>query len=263
MALDAGAWALGFIFAPSIRRVTALQARGLMMEAAASADNIVDALRAEREAMDRARPYPPLAVGVFGDVTADEVAMTVERVGLDAVQLHGADGPAPAEVKKVLAGWRPPLRLCGARRFGTLRPPVVESGPLIIRAVGVDVDEVDPAGLRARIARLGAGADLILLDTRVKGKLGGTGSALPWEVAREALADVPFLVAGGIGPGNVREALERSGAWGVDVSSGVESAPGVKDPRMVRELMAVVNDARLRMREPEMLQDEREEGLSR
>jgi phosphoribosylanthranilate isomerase len=79
-----------------------------------------------------------------------------------------------------------------------------------------------------------------LFDTRSAGRFGGTGTPFPWHLAREAAGDIPFLVAGGIGPSNAAEAVAASGAIGVDVSSGLESSPGVKDPDLLRALFATL-----------------------
>ncbi len=86
--------------------------------------------------------------------------------------------------------------------------------------------------------------DLILLDTRKSGRFGGTGTTFSWELAREPAVGYPLLVAGGIDPGNVRRALKESSAWGVDVSSGVETSPGIKDAGLVKSLFAQVAVAR-------------------
>jgi phosphoribosylanthranilate isomerase len=69
---------------------------------------------------------------------------------------------------------------------------------------------------------------------------GGTGRVVPWQVVGEAAAGMRFLLAGGINPQNAAQALAASGAWGLDVSSGVEKAPGIKDPVAMRALMATV-----------------------
>ena len=111
---------------------------------------------------------------------------------------------------------------------------------LIIQAVPVPDSGADPEGLFASVAATRQGADLLLFDTRSAGRFGGTGTPFPWHLAREAAGDIPFLVAGGIGPSNAAEALAASGAIGVDVSSGVESSPGVKDPDLLRALFATI-----------------------
>ncbi|HZJ02237.1 MAG TPA: phosphoribosylanthranilate isomerase, partial [Thermoleophilia bacterium] len=156
-----------------------------------------------------------------------EVALEAE---LDGIQLHGAT----------------PLREIRELR-GRLTDVV------LIKAVGVEPEYVAPpqgpgqaapelpAGEAARLAEKGAElkglVDLILLDTRVAGRSGGTGVTFPWPLAHGLEPEPPYLVAGGIGPQNLCRALTESGAAGADVSSGVESAPGIKDHDMLRELV--------------------------
>ena len=246
-----GAWALGFVFAPSPRRLTPAEARGLI-DLAAAARPSAEAPRGS------AKAAAPLTVGVFGDVAAAEVARVVEQVGLDAVQLHGQTGPAAAEVREALSGWVCPLALGGAsggarvvegapgvsgpiRSAGGSPAPAPPAMPLlIIRAVPMAPEGADPGAVRRAIAAAGAEVDLVLLDTGTMGRFGGTGTTFPWRSAREAGGCGPFLVAGGIGPQNVQAALEESAAWGVDVSSGVESSPGSKDARLTGRLLARV-----------------------
>ena len=222
-----GAWALGFVFAPSPRRLTPAEARRLI-------DGVVGS-REPAGAVAVARPVAPLAVGVFGKVTGAEIARVVEQVGLDAVQLHGVSGPESGEVREALAGWVCPLAL----RSCELASPGTRT-VLIIQAVPVPSEGIGPEQLRQAVLAAGAEADLILFDTQSSTGFGGTGATFPWRLAREAAVGEPFLVAGGIRPDNVETALRTSGAWGVDVSSGVESSPGKKDPGLVGRLLARV-----------------------
>ncbi|MBN1320485.1 MAG: phosphoribosylanthranilate isomerase [Thermoleophilia bacterium] len=225
LARDLGAWALGFVFAPSPRRVTPAAARELAEGLVAAAQGTPGgaggaacagpASRRPSEAC--AGTALPLTVGVFGDVPAGEIARVVDEVGLDAVQLHSARGPGGDAVRAA-------LKDCGR--------PVT-----IIQAVPVDPRETDAAALRRAIAAARRQVDVVLLDTQVGARFGGTGKAIPWSLAREA-GEGQVLIAGGIGPYNVEAALHESLAWGVDVSSGVERSPGVKDPELLRQLFA-------------------------
>lgn len=80
--------------------------------------------------------------------------------------------------------------------------------------------------------------DAILLDSHVAGILGGTGRVHDWEVSREFTElDIPVILAGGLNPGNVKEAIETVNPYCVDVSSGVESSPGKKDEKKMREFI--------------------------
>lgn len=220
-AVEAGAWAVGFVFAPSVRRVTVEQVDALLSQAGQAATGM--------------GAHGPLTVGVFGDMSATEIAGIVRSAGLDAVQLHGEAGARPDEVRRALDGLRPSLRLSARGSSG------LES-VLILRAVGVQAGGEDPGELERRIDTRAEGADLVLLDTRSGDRFGGTGVSFPWELARKCCGTTRFLIAGGIGPANVREAVLGSGAWGVDVSSGVEAKPGIKDARAIKDLITALND---------------------
>ena len=78
--------------------------------------------------------------------------------------------------------------------------------------------------------KLGRRPSAVLIDSHVEGQFGGTGRAAPWELLKGFDPGVPLILAGGLTPENVAEVIELVRPWGVDVASGVESAPGVKDP---------------------------------
>jgi phosphoribosylanthranilate isomerase len=83
----------------------------------------------------------------------------------------------------------------------------------------------------------------LLLDTYKRGRYGGAGEVFDWTVApRYAALGLPLLIAGGLNPGNVRAALEATHPAGVDVSSGVERAPGLKDPDLMRTFVRAVRE---------------------
>jgi phosphoribosylanthranilate isomerase len=100
----------------------------------------------------------------------------------------------------------------------------------------------DAATLYAAIVAAREQADVVLLDTCMGGRFGGTGTPFPWPLAGEAADGAPLLVAGGIDPDTAVEALRGSGAWGVDVSSGVESSPGIKDARLLGSLFERIRE---------------------
>ena len=93
--------------------------------------------------------------------------------------------------------------------------------------------------LPAAIARSHPVARAILLDSFHSQKYGGTGESFSWERARDCL-EKPVVLAGGLNASNVAEAIMLSGAYGVDISTGVESAPGIKAPNEIMDLVAVV-----------------------
>ena len=229
-----GAWALGFIFAPSPRRVTAGHVEALLNEVEAR----IRASVADERIVSPAVPGP-LTVGVFGDADPEEVAAVVRSAGVDVVQLHGPSSPDLDLVRQALKGWRPPLRLASrsGERAYRLDTSWLGDTPLIIRVVGVSPDEHEAARLRRRLVEVCEMGALPLIDTKVDERMGGTGRSVSWPLVAEAADGLRFLLAGGIGPKNVREALSVSGAWGVDVSSGVESAPGQKDRAAMMQLM--------------------------
>lgn len=242
-ARDLGVWALGFVFAPSPRRTSPETARKLVESVGLGwAKDKVNASTGGSKSPEvlHLREHRPLTVGVFTESTAQEIGAIVRRVGLDGVQLHGARGASAGEVRTALADRGAPV--------------------LIIQVVPVDSDTGDQSGLRTAVQKACREADVVLLDTRIplqsQGeeagrqpspareavRFGGTGRAFPWHLASELGTATPLLVAGGIGPHNARAALTESGAWGVDVSSGVESAPGVKSARLMEELVASIRE---------------------
>ncbi len=153
-----------------------------------------------------ALPAGVLRVGVFVRAVPEQVRAVVADVGLGAVQLHGDEDPAD------YAG-------VGAPLWQVLR-----------------IDSALPESVSAQAAEL-------LLDARVDG-FGGSGRSFDWSLAHGARRfGVPFWVAGGLSPGNVGEAVRRAAPVGVDVASGVESSPGVKDPALVRAFVAAVRAA--------------------
>src|SRR5918997_560293 len=141
--------------------------------------------------------------GVFVNQRLDEIDLAVQAAGLAFVQLHGDEGPA----------------FCGevARR----------TGAKVIKAVRV----------RSRATLQAAAAyhtDLLLLDAHVEGMPGGPGRTIDWALGRRAKLAPPLILSGGLNPGNVAEAIAATQPFAVDVASGTESAPGVKDPAMLR-----------------------------
>lgn len=190
VAAEAGADAVGFVFAPSPRRVTAEQVAA-----------IVSGLPAKIE-----------KIGVFVDASFDEIAATVDAVGLTGVQLH-SDMTADATAK---------LRA----RFGP--------GLRILRVVHFEADAPE----RAAAAAKDASVDAILIDSRTATAVGGTGKTYEWAEARRtlfgAMEETKLVAAGGLTPENVAEAIAVLRPWGVDVVSGVEAEPGRKDAAKVR-----------------------------
>ena len=157
------------------------------------------------------RRLPPFVevVGVFVNWPPLVVDAMARAVRLGSVQLHGDE--SPAEVAELVRKHR------------------------VIKAVQVK------RGFRvASLARFRA-ADAILLDGFARGLHGGTGNTLDWKLARAAGRFGKIILAGGLKPENIAEAIRATQPYAVDVASGVESRPGRKDPAKLRALFAVVN----------------------
>jgi phosphoribosylanthranilate isomerase len=158
-------------------------------------------------------------VGVFGTNSPDEIARASEAAALDVVQLH-AD-PTPSEVRSIRKNFRGEVWAA-------------------IRIAGYHIP-VDAEALFDT-------ADAVVLDARSEKRLGGTGQALPWsDVAVDLARDrgsSAVVLAGGLKPDNVGSAIRTLAPDVVDVSSGVESAPGIKDPWLMREFFAAATGLR-------------------
>jgi phosphoribosylanthranilate isomerase len=201
-AAEFGADAVGFVFVPGSKRlVTAEQVRSI---SAVMPDGV------ER-------------VGVFGAATVEEIADAALTARLTAVQLHGG------------------FDLELSRQLATRLGPAVSIIQTLHWTLGED--EESATRIASQLLELPANAR-VLVDTKTDGASGGTGISFPWEKARELFAtwpDVQAIVAGGLRPENVAEAIRELSPWGVDVASGVELVPGKKD---LGKLKAFIENAR-------------------
>jgi phosphoribosylanthranilate isomerase len=147
------------------------------------------------------RSLPPFVtpVGVFVNETAAHVNAVADAVGLGAVQLHGDETPDMA---------------------AALRRPVVKA-----------LARIDAATVAAWPDRV-----RLLIDADDPARRGGTGARADWDAAANLARSRPILLAGGITPANVVEAVARVRPFGIDVSSGVEDAPGLKNADRIRDL---------------------------
>jgi phosphoribosylanthranilate isomerase len=237
-ASDAGANAVGFVFySRSPRHVTADTARSI------------------------AEKLPPhiQKVGVFVDYAVDEVHDTVRHVGLTAVQLHGKeDRQFSLALFNALANGasRPTIfRSCPAQIFDKPAEETVGWDPV---AVGLVEPDEAYKGKRVHRIHVAENGDLflethgfrpgvisgVLLDSSTATKWGGTGQTFDWERVQPWAGIInsisKLVIAGGLHPGNVQEAIHILHPWGVDVSTGVERAPGKKDPHKVRAFVQAV-----------------------
>ena len=172
------------------------------------------------QAGELARSYRngPKRVGLFVDPDDAMLAATLAEVPLDILQLHGDETPA---------------------RAGEIR---ARFGKPVMKALGI--------GSKADLARLAEYADQVdyfLLDARPPpGSVlpGGNALTFDWALMKGEDPPRPWLLAGGLTPANVAEAIAASGAPGVDVSSGVERARGIKDPAAITAFIAAAKSVR-------------------
>jgi phosphoribosylanthranilate isomerase len=152
---------------------------------------------------------PPLVatVGVFVDEDASQVREIASLAGLDWIQLHGSESPDYC-------------RSLGRR---------------VIKGFRVKGEEI-----YAQLTEYQGAALAFLLDTYKPGTPGGTGETFDWQLAREVRKCGPIILAGGLTPDNVAEAIKIAQPGAVDVASGVEAAPGKKDPERLRAFFAAV-----------------------
>jgi phosphoribosylanthranilate isomerase len=160
-------------------------------------------------------------IGVFVNEAPTRVGEIVQSVGLSGVQLHGdEDAETIAKVRSLI----------GQRK--------------IVKAV--QASELS-ANSKLNIAGFQRDVDAILLDSGSQQLRGGTGAAFDWEEAAPVAASIrekmPLIIAGGLNSGNVSRAIAIFQPWGVDVVSGVESAPGIKDATKLHEFVAAVHQA--------------------
>ncbi|HYN38168.1 MAG TPA: phosphoribosylanthranilate isomerase [Rhodospirillales bacterium] len=157
-------------------------------------------------------PAGVLRVGLVVDAADDEIARICAAVPLDLLQLHGAE--SPGRVAEVRARFRLP----------------------VIKAIGVaHAGDLAPADAYAAVA------DWLLFDARPPAdatRPGGNAQAIDWRLLAGRSWPVPWLLAGGLHAGNLAEAVRLSGAAAVDVSSGVEDAPGHKSAALIRAFLA-------------------------
>jgi len=205
LAADLGADAVGFVFAPSKRQVTAAE-------------------------VARITPHLPVhveRVGVFPALPAEDIAQQAQQAGLTAVQLHGGVNLALLQRLQELFQGR-------IKIIQTVHWQIDAEGSSAA-TVGQQLREIAEQGI----------TDRVLIDSKLVNATGGTGVSFDWSAARAVFTNasegLDLIVAGGLRPDNVAEAIRGLAPWGVDVASGVEAAPGRKSPE---KLAAFIKKAR-------------------
>jgi phosphoribosylanthranilate isomerase len=207
LAAALGADLIGTVFAPSRRQVTIGQAKRIAEGLGKNGPPLSS--RDPYQIEEALRAKRPLLVGVFADQDAETINSIADECGLDLVQLSGSE---PWEVNEQVR--RPILKCMKVREGETAEQLMVHFH----------------------------GGAVLLLDPHVPGTYGGTGRTLDWDVAAEVARQTPTVLAGGLTPRNVGDAVRSVHPWAVDVSSGVET-DGVKDPEKIRAFISAAKSA--------------------
>lgn len=187
LAAELGAWAVGFIFVKNTPRY-------ILPETAAE---IIKHL-----------PENLIKIGVFADVSLEEIKQTALKTGITKIQLHGNESP---EFCKELAD------LTGKEIIKAIRIKNHKD----LKLLPIYKDKVS----------------FILLDSYSEKESGGTGKTFDWEIAKKAAEqEIPIILAGGINPDNAKQAYKTVQPYALDISSGVEECKGVKNPEKLKKL---------------------------
>jgi phosphoribosylanthranilate isomerase len=205
LAAELGADAVGFVFAPGPRQVTAEQVAHITPHL----------------------PENVECVGVFHTLDAAEIVAAAQESGLTAVQLHGGvSAELTRQLDQIFSGQ---VKLIQTVHWN------VDAGDASAALLSRQLKQIAAEDL----------LDRVLIDSKVGAATGGTGVPFDWNAAQAALAEarngLKLIIAGGLREDNVANAISRLNPWGVDVSSGVEAQPGKKSPE---KLAAFIHAAR-------------------
>ncbi|MEP7381001.1 MAG: phosphoribosylanthranilate isomerase [Gemmatimonadota bacterium] len=205
-----GARYLGVVFAPSLRQLTLAQAASVF-------ESLERPAPGDAATVDVGLPYSrPQRVGVFAELAVPRIVTMSNTLRLDVIQLHDA-----GDASRVQA-----LRDATDARLWTV---------LHVGDDGIVEEQLAAAML----------GDAVLVEAKVDGQLGGTGRTFDWAAVRDQLALLraqrPVILAGGLRPDNVARAIGIFAPDVVDVSSGVEQSPGIKDPARMRAFADAVH----------------------
>ena len=155
----------------------------------------------------------PKKVGVFVNQPLDDVNSIATQTGIDLVQLHGNESPEYCNLVDL---------------------PVIKAFHV---SDGTSSDE-----LKERVEIYRECTEFFLFDTKIDSEWGGTGKTFNWNLIRDISGDHPFFLAGGLQAGNVEQAIKEVNPSVVDLSSGLEEAPGLKDFKKIEEFFDVMRD---------------------
>jgi phosphoribosylanthranilate isomerase len=204
-AVASGADLLGFIFFPGSPRYVAPE----------RVRAILTAVRDQQPDIQ--------AVGVFVNEALDAVCQVLDYCGLQLAQLHGEE---PPEMLGLDESRRSPLR---GRAYKALRPRTLEEAHHLAARYALPV-----------LLHGENGPPAFLLDTWCATQRGGTGQACDWGIAAHLAGQYSVMLAGGLSPANVAQAVRQVRPWGVDAASGIECAPGQKDHAAMRAFISSV-----------------------
>ncbi len=212
-AIEAGADALGLNFYPNGKRYLSPQ-------------QATEVVAAARSAVRPDQANAVKLVGVFVNCPLEQLLHITTSLQLDGIQLHGDEQPSYL-----------------ARLIQQL-PQDDGASTFLLRALHAQPGEANSLGKsQAFVEKIEvwrqAGIDAVLLDAAVPGQYGGTGTVIDWASVAEISnqTELPIVLAGGLTPDNVQQAIRVSQVQSVDVASGVESAPGVKDRTQMRRFV--------------------------
>lgn len=156
----------------------------------------------------------PEKVGVFVNQPLDDVNRIAKESGLDLVQLHGNET----------------LEYCQL-----IEKPIIK---VIHITPDYDIEE-----LKAKVLLYSEVATFLLFDSKIDNQWGGTGKTFDWDILKNITGDVPFFLSGGLNPVNIKDAIEMVHPYAVDISSGVEEEPRIKDFEKIEAVMNVINSS--------------------
>ncbi len=156
----------------------------------------------------------PEKVGVFVNQPLDDVNRIAKESGLDLVQLHGNET----------------LEYCQL-----IEKPIIK---VIHITPDYDIEE-----LKAKVLLYSEVAKFLLFDSKIDNQWGGTGRTFDWDILKDITDDVQFFLSGGLNPGNIKNAIDMVHPYAVDISSGVEEEPRIKDFEKIEAVMNVINSS--------------------